>query len=121
MSAAKHRRRRLTLPEVGMVDVIVDNGHGHRSAAVQCMVHHKVPVLGLHVRGQVVQTWLISPETLVGHLLSRRALAIRALSHLLRTGHTRLGRRHPRWLLRGLAECVHCARSSMQTVRTVCV
>ena len=63
--------------------------------------------LGLHVRGQVVQTWLISPETLVGYLLSRRGLVIRALSHLIRTGRTRLGRRHPRWLLRGLAECVH--------------
>jgi hypothetical protein len=37
-----------------------------------------------------LRTWLISPETLVGHLLNRRALAIRALSHLLRTGRTRL-------------------------------
>ena len=79
--------------------------NGHRSAAVKevtkAVVHHKAPVLGLHVRGQTVRTWLISPETLVGHLLSQRALAIRTLSHLLRTGRTRLRRRHPRRLLRG--------------------
>jgi hypothetical protein len=34
----------------------------------KAVVHHKAPVLGLYVRGQVVRTWLISPETLVGHL-----------------------------------------------------
>jgi hypothetical protein len=71
------------------------------------VVHHKAPVVGLHVWGQAMRAWLISPETLVVHLLSQWALAIWALSHLLRTGRTRLRGRHPRWLLRGLAECVH--------------
>jgi hypothetical protein len=71
----------------------------------KAVVHRRQCSVSTDVRGQTVRTWLISPETLVGHLLSQRALAIRTLSHLLRTGRTRLGRRHPRRLLRGLAEC----------------